>query len=366
MFKNLILALLIAILGLIFYTAIGLFDNFTKTKSSFLSINTGDIQATTLLDNKDVGKTPLQLENLAEGTYELILTIPEESTRSAFFKDPVWKVTLSLAPSALTSVTREFGPSSVYSAGEILSFANGEGISIVSEPKSATVALDGRGIGDTPISISTEPGVHKLLLSMEGYFSREIVVNVEGKKLLIVEAKLAINPLINPILLEKGNVYLYQLNSLNPKVTGDSEAWAFAIWFFQNKLEGAPKFDLLVDSLGNEFLFDQNIINTKVKKGTPITLVYLSPNEGKEETSEAKAKINSIKNRYEKALPKIQILSTSVGFLNVRTGPGTTFTKIDQVSPGQKFPLLQEKPGWYKIKLPSKEGWINSQFAKKL
>lgn len=55
--------------------------------------------------------------------------------------------------------------------------------------------------------------------------------------------------------------------------------------------------------------------------------------------------------------------------LNVRSGAGTTYTKVGSVKKGDKFTLLETKAGtdgnWYKIKLSDgKEGWVSAQYAK--
>jgi len=62
----------------------------------------------------------------------------------------------------------------------------------------------------------------------------------------------------------------------------------------------------------------------------------------------------------------VKILETPVGFLRVRREPSTGSAEIARVKPGDSLPLLEEREGWYKIKLPDeKEGWISSQYAKK-
>lgn len=63
---------------------------------------------------------------------------------------------------------------------------------------------------------------------------------------------------------------------------------------------------------------------------------------------------------------KVTILTTPVGFLRVRNGPGVNFLEVDQIKPGEEFKLLTETDGWYKILLSEgKEGWIASDYAEK-
>lgn len=63
---------------------------------------------------------------------------------------------------------------------------------------------------------------------------------------------------------------------------------------------------------------------------------------------------------------KVLILSTPTGFLRVRISPSIEAAEIAQVKPGEVYDLLDEKDGWYEIKLNSKtNGWISAQYAKK-
>ncbi|MBI2617460.1 PEGA domain-containing protein [Candidatus Gottesmanbacteria bacterium] len=64
--------------------------------------------------------------------------------------------------------------------------------------------------------------------------------------------------------------------------------------------------------------------------------------------------------------PSILIKDTPTGFLRVRSSASTSATEIGQVKPGEKFPLLDESQGWYKISFQTnKEGWVSSRYAEK-
>jgi len=61
---------------------------------------------------------------------------------------------------------------------------------------------------------------------------------------------------------------------------------------------------------------------------------------------------------------QVTITETPTGWLNVRSGPGTEYEKIDKLSPQETYILLEESEEWYKIKLSDEdEGWISSQYA---
>ncbi len=64
----------------------------------------------------------------------------------------------------------------------------------------------------------------------------------------------------------------------------------------------------------------------------------------------------------------LKISDTPTGWLNVRSGPGTTFAPLGRVNPGEVYPLLAEEGEWYRIKFEnlSKEGWVAKQYTQLL
>lgn len=62
----------------------------------------------------------------------------------------------------------------------------------------------------------------------------------------------------------------------------------------------------------------------------------------------------------------VRILDTPTGWLRVRYEPTLAASESARVNPGQRFELLEEQSGWYKIKIDGqKEGWISSMYAQK-
>lgn len=64
--------------------------------------------------------------------------------------------------------------------------------------------------------------------------------------------------------------------------------------------------------------------------------------------------------------PKVQVLQTPQGFLRVRKDPSQTATEIGRVKTGDELEVIQEKGDWVKVTFESKQGWVSSQFVKKL
>lgn len=64
--------------------------------------------------------------------------------------------------------------------------------------------------------------------------------------------------------------------------------------------------------------------------------------------------------------PKIVILDTPTGFLRVRDQASLGGAEVGQVHPGETFDLLDEKTGWFQIKLQTGiKGWVSAQYAQK-
>lgn len=60
----------------------------------------------------------------------------------------------------------------------------------------------------------------------------------------------------------------------------------------------------------------------------------------------------------------VTILSTPVGFLRVRSGPGVNFSEVSQAKPGETYPYLNSQNGWYQIQLDEgKQGWVSEDYA---
>jgi hypothetical protein len=60
----------------------------------------------------------------------------------------------------------------------------------------------------------------------------------------------------------------------------------------------------------------------------------------------------------------ITVQETGIGYLNVRSGAGTTNEIITKISPGDTLELLGEEEKWYEVQVDEDTtGWISSQYA---
>ncbi|KKU83260.1 MAG: hypothetical protein UY10_C0012G0001 [Microgenomates group bacterium GW2011_GWA2_47_8] len=66
------------------------------------------------------------------------------------------------------------------------------------------------------------------------------------------------------------------------------------------------------------------------------------------------------------AKPFVTIKDTPTGFLRVRMEPSTSASEAGRVNPEEKYHVEEEKSGWYQILYNGKdEGWISGQYAEK-
>ena len=64
---------------------------------------------------------------------------------------------------------------------------------------------------------------------------------------------------------------------------------------------------------------------------------------------------------------KVIIKQTSLGYLNVRSGPGISFEKITQVDSGKEFTVVNEEESWNQIEFDDEStGWVYSIYVDKL
>ncbi len=67
------------------------------------------------------------------------------------------------------------------------------------------------------------------------------------------------------------------------------------------------------------------------------------------------------------ATKRLRIGTSPLGFVNVRSGPGTTYGKLREVHPGEEFSFTAIENGWYRIvDAAGAAGWISETYAEEL
>ncbi len=272
------------------------------------------------IDNKQVGETPLEKSfTPGEVTVKIIPTANSDSM-------PTYQTKVKLIDKVYTVIRREFGKTELESAGEIVSLQPQSGKTaslavVTSSPDSASVSVDGQPQGFTPLLVSTiTEGEHQIVITAPGFAPRTVSAQALSGYKLTINAKLA---------------------ALSQEPTPEATPSSSPAASPSAAASPAP-----------------------TTKATPTATpkVTVSPTPTKAATTSAVTPTPAM------AKPYVQILSTPVGFLRVRSGPGTSYSEVAQVKPGENYALLSSQTDWYQIKgqfTATTSGWISSQYAKK-
>lgn len=223
-------------------------------------------EASVFLDGKHIGKTPFFSDQLKSGEHSLKISVSEAS-----YIDQI-----NLTSGTLTVINRELAPNFLAQAGETLSLKPGsKGFFIASMPQEADITIDGKLIGKTPALVGDiSEGDHKVLVTKDGFASREFAIKTTSKYQLLAQVSLASQAAKN----------IAEGNSPSPQ---------------------------------------------------PQTA-------------------------------KIAITDTPQGFLRVRQDSSIDSPEIGRVQPGDQLEVVQQTPDWIQVKFQGKQGWVSSQYTKKL
>lgn len=132
--------------------------------------------ATVYLDEVEAGKTPYEDKNLS----------PKEYAVKIEKAGLVWQGRVNLTAGTVTVLSRDLAKDFSSSAGETLALEKGSGVTVISNPDGASVEINGKTEGATPVSIKLSSGDYLLTLSRPNYLNRSIRVNLpEGYKLVV-------------------------------------------------------------------------------------------------------------------------------------------------------------------------------------
>lgn len=145
--------------------------------------------ATVFLNGENKGETPFSDKALKPGVYTLKL-VPSDTTLAPY------ETTLTLTSRASTIISRTLTASQIDATGytlELQEEASGETyLSVISDPDTVNVTIDGKPSGFTPLSkLATTPGAHSLVVTSPGFVEQQLSVNTVKGYNLIVNFKLA-------------------------------------------------------------------------------------------------------------------------------------------------------------------------------
>jgi hypothetical protein len=145
--------------------------------------------ATVVVNGGSVGTTPYSNKTMKPGNYTIKLTPTDPALAP-------WESQYKLESEVTTVISRTFAPDAADAYGYTLELrpevGSGTYLSVISDPDTVSVTLDGKAYGFTPLSkLETTPGTHALTLSSPGFQGQELSVNTVKGYNLIVNAKMA-------------------------------------------------------------------------------------------------------------------------------------------------------------------------------
>lgn len=244
------------------------------------------------------------------------------------------------------------------------------------------VFIDDKEVGTTPYENDTIPAKDILIkLVPEATFSSSL------------EKRLSLNPSTQTVInwefdadVEKttGEILYLEKSGVKDKaglmttcvpdscsVTVDGQMRGFTPLNIEDIEEGSHKVSISLPGYKTREVVARAIKNYRlaieIKLAKEMVLDELAGEEG---TASAKTKETTGKktggsvNEIDK--PYVLISETPTGWLRVRLEPSISATETAKVDPGDKFPLLDEELGWYKIEYErEKSGWISGRYAEK-
>jgi len=237
------------------------------------------------------------------------------------------------------------------------------GLQVSSEPR-ATIFLEGKHLGQTPFENKNfESGefLLKLVPESEAFNPWEQKIKLNPGILTVVKHEFAegqeyessevltLEPLANKKLISLA--IISSPDGALIKVDGITRT--FAPISLEDISEGEHLISLSLPGYLEKEIKAKTILGRKL-------IVNVKLAKEKIETEEASPSAE------EKEPPYVEIGKTPTGWLRVRLEPTTMATEAAKVKPGEKYPLLDEEKGWYKIRYDEeKEGWISGQYATK-
>lgn len=246
------------------------------------------------------------------------------------------------------------------------------GLKVASIPP-ANIFLDDKLIGKTPYDDKQTGGEHVLKLIPQDTATQSSSwqgkITIAPSTLTYVNRELGASELTSAgeiLTLEKNTQNETQLSvSSQPDgatVLIDGQERGSAPFFINNIVPGEHDVSIVSPGFISRTVRIQTIVGYKLIVNFQLAL------SGGGEIPVLEASITpSASSDKPKDKSQVRIKDTPTGFLRVRTGPSTGASEAAQVKPDEKYPLLEEKEGWYKIMYSeNREGWISARYAEKL
>lgn len=336
-----------------------------------LSVQTLHNPAKIFLDGKEVGDTPLRLDNVTAKKHTIKLTGDNNQ----------YETNLDFLPRTEVAINRDLGVSDVFSSGRNFWMdkdKSGTVLSVISEPANATVYIDNTEVGKTPFSDSAlSGGDYDLKISYPGYEVQNARINISPDYRLNVSFDLFPLPVGSEVKEFEESDGLYNVLSDNMSVVSDTQAWVKAILYWNEtrgiNLSGVGVnkervFDYFIDYMGSIFDGDGNKMGDdltgmgELEKG--VYLARATDPEGLTAPArEAYLKITG-SSLVVSSGKKATILETGTGWLRVRSLAGLDGEEVAKATVGETYDVMEEGTGWVRIKIDeTTDGWVSADYV---
>lgn len=247
-----------------------------QPKNGQLSVNVSGQKARVYFDGQLAGTTPYYAKNLRVGDHKVIVE-PEQKTAANFS----WETNVTLSSSTLSLLNLDLAPSKTFSSGENLYFTPGQtGISVITHPDGAKIAVDGVEKGSSPLNLALAPGVHAVIIKKDGYLTRKTDVNIENGYKLSSIIYLAVDPFGKLKKLDS-NAHASFFSITPAKNDLALDEWVAGINYLESTFTlDQTKFDVLLDSTGTSHVLNETEWANKISSKAIVNIGYLSRSEG--------------------------------------------------------------------------------------
>lgn len=361
--------IVIGVIAVIFF-GIGFIKNISGLSGkSDLTVETLNGDGEVFLNDESLGTTPLK--NISVKAGENRVKVKNDNAE--------YDVSLSFLPNSEIVLKRDLGVSKLFSGGQNFWLEKSDSdtvLNVISEPSGAKVYIDGTEVGTTPYSSnSLTAGDYDFRIEYSNYESQTARIAItEGHK-LNVSVTLFPMPVPQKVSLLEDSDSLYDVNSDNLSITSDISSWVKAIIYWNKtrgiSLSGAGVnkdmvFDFYLDYMGNIYDKEGNkvaVSDTSFIQDARHGAYLRKTSDGPGLSDAAKTVFLSL-GEVGTGAKQATILDTGLGWLRVRDEPGLDGVEITKVNVGESFSVLDETPGWVKIRVSDTvEGWVSDSYV---
>lgn len=270
--------------------------------------------ATIYLDDKHVGSTTFDQQELKAGQYSLKLVSEKNPNKQ-------WQTNIRLTSKVITVISYNFADQPDQGSYYVLQLEklanqNNSEIAFITQPDNVIITLDGQPKGLSPVTLEQiTPGEHQIALSAPAHQEMTIPARSLAGYSLLINAQLARLADIPAPQVNEATASA-QVAQATPSATPSTAATA-------KKITPSP----------------QPTISSKPASASSSAKPVIKP-------------------------PYVIVQETGTGWLRVRASAGGD--EVAKVDTGDQFPFIEsDDAGWYKIEYtPGKLGWVVSRYTK--